>query len=259
MLKKIVLGLVLAASVINGSSLPCNSQKTLTKRYGDTVVNQVGCSGTVTSHKKKYTYDLTPLKEYGELNYYSRVYNNIYMLFCDYAPSCSGMSVCSRSALGQNFGFGDPETLEIHPINDSVTSADKGITVTFTNGHMCQDNRKASAVIYILCDTVEGVIEDAQIDENYCTLKATVKSIAGCPVSKAGGGLSAGSIILIILVVLVVLYFGLGAAYQWKFKEPQSIPEYIIHNEFWFALPGLVKDGVIFIAHGFKKGDYTTV
>ena len=61
------------------------------------------------------------------------------------------------------------------------------------------------------------------------------------------------------LAVLVVLYFGLGAVYQWKFKEAQTFPDFIIHREFWFAIPGLVKDGALFIAHGFKKGDYTSI
>ena len=61
------------------------------------------------------------------------------------------------------------------------------------------------------------------------------------------------------LVILIVLYFGLGAVYQWKFKEAQTPKEFIIHNEFWFALPGLIKDGVLFIIHGFKKGDYTSI
>lgn len=62
------------------------------------------------------------------------------------------------------------------------------------------------------------------------------------------------------LAILVVLYFGLGAVYQWQLKEPTCPAEYIIHHEFWFALPGLVVDGVMFIAHGFKKkASYTEV
>ena len=56
-----------------------------------------------------------------------------------------------------------------------------------------------------------------------------------------------------------MLYFGLGAVYQWKFNQAQTPVEFIIHREFWFAIPGLVKDGVMFIIHGFKKGDYTSV
>ena len=55
------------------------------------------------------------------------------------------------------------------------------------------------------------------------------------------------------------MYFALGAVYQWKFKEAKEFRDFIIHNAFWFALPGLIKDGVMFIAHGFKKGDYTSI
>ena len=61
------------------------------------------------------------------------------------------------------------------------------------------------------------------------------------------------------LAVLIVLYLGLGAVYQWMFKGARTPKEFIIHNEFWFLILFLVKDGALFIVHGFKKGDYTSV
>lgn len=94
-------------------------------------------------------------------------------------------------------------------------------------------------------------------------------SIAGCGTEvdpgepseseKKGGGFGAGSVILIILIVCVVVYFAAGAVFQWKVRGASTPREFIINNEFWFALPLLVKDGVLFIAHGFKKGDYTSI
>ena len=61
------------------------------------------------------------------------------------------------------------------------------------------------------------------------------------------------------LIVGIVLFFAGGALYNWKLKGASTIPEFIIFYEFWITLPGLIKDGVLFIAHGFKKGDYVTL
>lgn len=58
---------------------------------------------------------------------------------------------------------------------------------------------------------------------------------------------------IISLACLLVLYFILGAIYQKQFKDPQTFADYIIHRNFWFSIPGLVKDGCLFIARGFKK------
>lgn len=79
-----------------------------------------------------------------------------------------------------------------------MTSPDQGVTVTFSDGFPCSSGQ-AGAIIHVVCDAVGGMIEDVQVSSDYCLLRATVKSRAGCPVSQGkSGGLSAGSIILIM-------------------------------------------------------------
>jgi Autophagy-related protein 27 len=63
-----------------------------------------------------------------------------------------------------------------------------------------------------------------------------------CPV----GGISAGSVILIVLLCVVFLYFVGGAVFM-KFVRKAEGLEIVPHIEFWTSLPGLVKDGCLFI------------
>ena len=77
--------------------------------------------------------------------------------------------------------------------------------------------------------------------------------------SVSGGGIGAGSIILILLCVAIVVYLVAGAVFNWKVRGATFAKEMIPNNQFWFALPLLVKDGVLFITHGFKKGDYVFI
>jgi len=62
-----------------------------------------------------------------------------------------------------------------------------------------------------------------------------------------GGGpaISGGWIFIIILLSLFVLYIIGGVAYN-KFRKDAHGLELIPNHEFWFALPGLVRDGNIY-------------
>jgi len=77
----------------------------------------------------------------------------------------------------------------------------------------------------------------------------------GCPTnaspggsSGGGGGLSGGSILLIILLCVVVVYIAGGVALN-KFARHKEGVEVIPNVDFWVMLPGLVKDGGMFIYH----------
>jgi len=97
-------------------------------------------------------------------------------------------------------------------------------------------------------------------------------SIYGCPVNYAppspgpspseGGssGLSGGSILLIILLVLVVVYIVGGILFN-RFYRHESGVGLIPNLEFWSTLPGLVKDGVMFIVNKARgtSGSYQQV
>lgn len=64
--------------------------------------------------------------------------------------------------------------------------------------------------------------------------------------SGSGGGLSGGSVFLIIILVVTVVYIAGGCFYNRKKKGTTGMVESCPNNQFWFILPGLVKDGCSF-------------
>jgi len=71
-----------------------------------------------------------------------------------------------------------------------------------------------------------------------------------CPVSGphagGGGGLSGGSILLIILLVVAVVYLVGGILFK-KFRMHAEGIDMIPNLGFWTSLPGLVKDGNVWL------------
>ena len=223
---------------------------------------QYNCAPTVGGYK----YDLTRLYhadgEPDSITYYDNYGNQYFLNLCGHSTApCdeTDTSVCQRASnfIFYSCGLLNTQTMEANP----DVGAGQGLIVKYSGGTRCSGGPSRSTTVKLTCLSTEdpGYIYDQA--EGDCSYTLYMYSAAACgkKVGGGGGGIGAGSIILIILVCLVVLYFGLGAVYQWKFKEAKEPVEFIIHREFWFAIPALVKDGVLFIAHGFKKGDYVTV
>jgi len=81
-----------------------------------------------------------------------------------------------------------------------------------------------------------------------------------CPnACQAAGGLSGGSILLIIFFCLAFSYLVLGAVFL-KYKRGATGKEVIPNATFWSGIPGLVKDGFLFvISPCSKRGSYNQV
>jgi len=237
----------------------------------------VECVNTIVSSEtgKSYEYNLKklshPAGEKDSLSYRMPDGSYLFMNIC--GPSSekctSGTAVCLRSSDYSEFtSLGKVDTQQVSEATDLEPG--KGVQVTYSNGDECVLG-SWETVITLACDpTIEGEITD--VDTGDCWFKATVSSKYACGVPVSGSSATSGGdasgqssgdvvalVILIILLVCVVLYFGLGVFYQKKFKEASTFREYIIHNEFWCSLPSLIKDGVLFIFHGCKKGDYVSV
>lgn len=146
-----------------------------------------------------------------------------------------------------------------------------GLTVEYTGGDACDDGSgtQRKSTLTLMCDrTEEGRLVDVMASA--CEFFFTVLSKHACGTVHRGGASgsdepssgksdTAALVVLILLLVAVAVYFAAGAVYQKKVHDPQSAREYVIHNGFWCALPGLVVDGCKFIVHGCKKGDYVSV
>jgi hypothetical protein len=134
-----------------------------------------------------------------------------------------------------------------------------GLTIQYING---DGNRQFE--IDLTCDYKAGVgspvftEEKPQLHYNFqwASVHACPKGSGG---GKGGGGLSGGSIFLILLLVLAVVYLVAGILFN-KFKRQATGVELIPNVGFWTSLPGLVKDGALFIVHKItRRGQYQPV
>jgi len=224
---------------------------------------------------KSYKYDLSPMSHAQGVQdtlYYRMPKDGSYIYMNVCGPSsqkcASGSAVCMRSADATKYtSLGKFTEQEVDNAND--LDPGQGCEVTYNDGDDCILG-SWQAVITMKCDpTATGIGQITQVDAGECWYRIYVSSQYACGKlassseesegSGAGAGETVAMIILIVLAVCVVLYFSLGVIYQVKVKEAASFREYVIHNEFWCSLPGMIKDGVLFIFHGCKKGDYVSV
>jgi len=222
---------------------------------------------------KTYAYDLSKLSHSAgdpdSLRTTDDQGNYVYVNIC--GPSSekctSGTSVCMREK--DTYDYISLGRLESQEFTESVDAEPgKGLQVTYSDGDDC-DFGNYQTVISLVCDeTEQGTIDS--IDDGECWYRMTIRSKYACGKEASstssgddGSGASSGDVVaLVILIVLLVgfvLYFVVGAIWQKKKNDASSFHEYIIHYEFWSSLPGLIKDGVLFICHGCRKGDYVSV
>jgi len=212
---------------------------------------------TWTSNGK--TYDLSMLRNPGQdyyipKNTYPKQEWDIWINVCRTLvnPLCGGDTIAC-----QEWDSSNPQG---HAKMGSASSqlyqdATNGLTLQYVNG---DDNRQTE--IDFICDTGAGLGKPEYSQENpqhHYTF--AWKSSYACPVSPGGGGLSPGSILLIILLVLVVVYLVAGILFN-KFRRQMNGIELIPNVTFWTSIPGLVKDGVMFIVNKVRgRGSYTQV
>jgi len=221
------------------------------------------------SNGKTYLYDLSKLNhnagDKDTLWIRDDMGDYVYMNVC--GPSSekceSGTAVCMRTSGYDYVSLGKVSSQEF---TESVESEPgKGVMVTYSDGDDCDFGDHWQTVISFLCDeTEDGVIDS--VDEGECWYRLTVLSKYACGTETTpddSGASDTGDVVaLVILLIMVfglIAYFVLGAVYQKMRNDPGTLREYIIHNEFWCSLPGLIVDGCKFIAHGCKKGDYVSV
>lgn len=225
---------------------------------------QKDCKPTVKFPDGDYHFDLTPLYHTPEkpdkLLAYDDDYNTYEINFCGTTNDCSDNAVCQQTISGDHYGCGLLSTQSYSPL--AGAKGGKGLTVKYTKGDQCSAGPARSTTLYLTCDEdVQDPIME-RVVEGDCSYEVRITTKHAC--GKPGSGESSSSdvaaiAILCVIICLIVIYFAGGAVYQWKVKNASTPKEYIIHSEFWLALPSLVVDGCKFIAHGFKRGDYVTV
>jgi len=254
------------------------------------VAGEVNCSTTIKDDEKKqaFYFDLNPLYHgpgHSDDVFY-RVPDSdgdvILINVCGQttAECASDTSVCFQKSTPQDYVFyqmgktsSQNFTHEEHWEKPEQANGDDryshGLVVTYT-GQSCpfDGSRTFKATLEIFCSNSDpGFIYEYTATNSGCDVVMKMDSVYGCgksvPYVKDDDGTSGGevfaTVVLVLLLVGVILYFGIGAFYQWKVNHASTFSEFIIHKDFWVSIPFLVRDGVLFISHGFKKGDYVSV
>jgi hypothetical protein len=203
------------------------------------------------------------------LTYYVDASTTFFINICGPTTTeCNPQQAICQKFYGSTYGYGSHHNQRFRPINLTGYTIDQGITIEYRDGGSCSGGMRGS-IIHVVCHS-EGSpqVTSGTVSMDDCTGFFTIKAAAGCgkkvkyePTSSedVGGGIGAGGIILILLCVGVVVYLVAGGLFNWKMRGATTVVEAIPQYEFWRSVPGLVKDGVLFIAHGFKKGDYVSV
>jgi len=220
---------------------------------------QADCKGKV----GKYEYDLTALAaKIGAVDlqatdssnqvYYYRVCGVVSSSFCQTVTD-NTPAVCQKDSRipAQYHDCGSQKTAKFQKLPSGSESS--GFTLAFSGG---EEDR--AAMIYFKCDEKvdNGVLKFVKEDP-VKTYDLEYVSKYACPKNGGGGGgggggddddggISGGWIFIIILSSLIVLYIIGGVAFN-KFYRHHEGKEIIPNVEFWTSLPGLVKDGHLFI------------
>jgi len=227
-------------------------------------------------NQQQYVYDVSEL---GEVTVKTRTNSYTIDLCKPLSGECGTESaVCrgppivgnARNATDSDYtSLGKFSTRSVVPYGYEPAQPGIGFVALFGQGDACEDSDVFTSGVIVICDPNEKALVSVTQEES-CYYEFSISTKYGCGVvatssalNSSEGGSDAGEVaalvILLILLVSVVLYFAVGAIYQKKTQDPATLRDYVIHNQFWCSLPSLVVDGVKFIFHGCRKGDYVSV
>jgi hypothetical protein len=216
-------------------------------RLSVTVCGQSSCTGTVDGKR----YDLTPLSSTEQ-----KVAWGLYE--ADFTP-CKP-AVCSNYkdvALCERFVHIVSPSAPVWPLG-SMNSAEwrpgrsenpDGFQLFF------RWDQSVETTIEFICDPNAGLGAMAPgpqgAETSFNRFFFEWKSRIACPVKESGnhgraGGISVGWILITVLGSVVVSYVVLGALYNRFLRKQDRFQTIVPHYDFWIALPGLVKDGIVF-------------
>jgi len=173
---------------------------------------------------------------------------------------CSQLPTGCKMVLGQVAcqEWGDRGTTEQIYCGKFTTQAietlpnGQGVAMKYTGGLS-----ERSSSVSVLCDPQAEEPTKFEIQNSGLNYQFTAYWKHGCgkdengniiTPGKGGKKLSGGSILLILLLCLTVTYFVGGMLFN-KFKREKTGSEIIPNRDCWFAIPGLVRDGVKFTVH----------
>jgi len=174
-------------------------------------------------------------------------------------PCGSGISGCQQWDPNSQNGKASMGTVSSAVFQPLTIQGKQGVTVQYTGG---TGQRKME--IDFVCNPQAGdgkpvfTAENPSLHYNFMW-----ESKYACPKTALPGGLTGGGIFLILFFVGAAVYLVGGILWQ-KFKVGASGLELIPNLTFWTSLPGLIKDGVMFMVNstcrrGAGTGSYSQV
>ncbi|KCV71853.1 hypothetical protein H696_01267 [Fonticula alba] len=120
------------------------------------------------------------------------------------------------------------------------------VTINLNQGDYCMLNNPYNVDVIFTCGSGEGTpVPVGHSDSDPCKYVVTWSTKYACAGKSSSGGISGGGVFLIIFFVTLILYFSIGAFYNYKFRGLQGI-EILPNSEFWMSLPSYIKDGCRF-------------
>eukprot|EP01120_Amphizonella_sp_Union-15-10_P014217 TRINITY_DN6821_c0_g1_i2.p1 TRINITY_DN6821_c0_g1~~TRINITY_DN6821_c0_g1_i2.p1 ORF type:complete len:223 (+),score=29.64 TRINITY_DN6821_c0_g1_i2:215-883(+) len=191
---------------------------------------------------------------FGDDRYYQLSVGRPIKTGCGYYGPCTnpGTSAICQSLLPSNswsqicIAMWQPSSFKILPQN-----AGGGVIIEFPK--VTEGNFLTKFIIK--CDpkqpkTSFGTLSVVDSEPNF---EITLMTSFGCSTTGVSSGTSLGTILLILLFVVIIVYIISGILFN-KFKKGESGMSLVPNLEFWKQLPGLVKDGALFI---WSRGKHT--
>jgi len=252
MLSKCILLVLLMASQVLGQTLPAS---TCVQTFG---INKYDLSG---ANQKGSDYNVKD--NAGNTYFVQPCQYTVYGCEDDMSQGSSYPTMfCQLDGGLKNHSLGNvlvgPSWTELSPpgtgIQVNITGGDNGRT----GGIACSCSRTASGT-----SILPGSLQELPNKLYVITLVSKSCCPGAGPGNTTGGGKKGkfdfGWVFVIIVFGGLALYFIIGALFL-KFGRDASGVEIIPQHDFWFSLPGLVKDGVMFIVNKIRGGNtYQTI
>ncbi|XP_065845833.1 uncharacterized protein [Oscarella lobularis] len=216
-----------------------------------------GCYGEVCKKEgpckcrsSKGVMDLSPLQNGTDSEpIFSQISDGKYLY--DYSPCadfsnnhCTDVAVCQVAGNTSDSWFNCGKATDT---SFGISDADQNIYIDYKGGDP-QSNISRSSRVICVCDPSTRALIEAFGDGGTLEYDFTLTSKYCCFVSvpqEGGGGISPGSIMLIVFFNLLFVYLFVGILYM-KFGTGAQGKEVMPNGNFWFALPGLIKSGIVF-------------
>lgn len=224
--------------------------------------------------KREVTYSLDELAKYGPFSvtgsygtYYVTTYQMVFDICTNLQTTCDvGYPVGTCAVCQTNVNSDIKYCAGVYSAPDFEPSA-TGVVLRYANGEASGDTPRVTE-LQIECDPlVTGAPTDFEfLNAGTSTMPyiITFSHVAACPITDdmvptaaaKSTGLSVGSVMLIILSVTLVVYVVGGVLINRFVRQVREFPEILPNYAFWASLPGLMRDGALFVWSKIRRRPY---